>query len=117
MKVVQETTDWGNTDSPNHVYFLNDSRDKMFAYLQHGSVRIKQFTRPISFYTRGRKFREVPNSWGYEPGQAAEPEGRSWTVSGSKGAEYTVTELNGQLSCTCPGHKYRGACKHIKETA
>ena len=71
MKVLQETTDWGNVHSPNHVYFLNDSRDKMFAYLQHGSVRVKQFARPISFYTRGRKFQEVPNTWGYEPGQAA----------------------------------------------
>jgi hypothetical protein len=114
MKVVLETTDWGNVNSPNHVYFLNDSRDKMFAYLPQGSAQVKQFKQPISFYTRGRRFQEVPNSWGFALEQ---PAGRTWTVAGSKGANYTVTELNGQVTCSCPGHKYRGACKHIKETA
>jgi hypothetical protein len=115
MKVVQETTDWGTVTSPNHVYFLNDSRDKMFAYLPKGSSQVKQFKNPISFYTRGRKFQEVPNSWGYEPGQAAEPEGRRWTVAGSKGAVYTVIELNGQVTCSCPGYKFRGACRHVTQ--
>lgn len=110
MKVLQETTDWGNITSPNHVYFLNDSRDMMFAYVPKGATQVKQFKQPISFYTRGRQFREVPNSWGYEPGKAA---GRTWTVSGSKGAEYTLTELNGQVTCSCPGHKFRGACRHV----
>lgn len=110
MKVLQETTDWGNITSPNHVYFLNDSRDKMFAYVPKGATQVRQFKQPISFYTRGRQFREVPNSWGYEPGKAA---GRTWTVSGSKGAEYTLTELNGQVTCSCPGHKFRGACRHV----
>jgi hypothetical protein len=112
MKVVQETTDWGNVTSPNHVYFLNDSRDKMFAYLPKGSTQVKQFKNPISFYTRGRKFQEVPNSWGYEPGRTA---GRTWTVAGSKGAEYTVTELDGQVSCSCPGFRFRGACRHVAQ--
>ena len=112
MKVVQETTDWGTVTSPNHVYFLNDSRDKMFAYLPKGSSQVKQFKSPISFYTRGRQFREVPNSWGYEPGRTA---GRTWTVAGSKGAEYTVTELNGQVTCSCPGYKFRGACRHVTQ--
>lgn len=111
MKVVQETTDWGSVTSPNHVYFLNDSRDKMFAYLPQGSVQVKQFKKPISFYTRGRKFLEVPNSWGFEPGQ---PVGRTWTVAGSKGAEYTVTETDGELKCSCPGFQFRGQCKHTK---
>jgi hypothetical protein len=110
MKVVQETTDWGTVTSPNHVYFLNDSRDKMFAYVRHGSAQVKQFKNPISFYTRGRQFREVPNSWGFAPGQTA---GRTRTVAGSKGAEYTVTELNGQVTCSCPGFKFRGACRHV----
>ena len=49
-------------------------------------------------------------------GQAAEPEGRSWTVAGSKGANYTVTELNGQVTCSCPGHKFRGSCKHTLQS-
>jgi hypothetical protein len=112
MKVVQETTDWGNVTSPNHVYFLNDSRDKMFAYLPKGSTQVKQFKNPISFYTRGRRFQEVPNSWGFSLEQAA---GRSWKVAGSKGAEYTVTELDGQVTCSCPGFKFRGACRHVTQ--
>ena len=112
MKVVQETTDWGDVTSPNHVYFLNDSRDKMFAYVPKGATQVKQFKNPISFYTRGRQFREVPNSWGYEPGQSA---GRTWTVAGSKGAEYTVTDDQGKWACTCPAAKWQaGDCKHIK---
>jgi hypothetical protein len=112
MKVVLETTDWGTVNSPNHVYFLNDSRDKMFAYLPKGSTQVKQFKQPIGFYTRGRRFQEVPNSWGFAPEQAT---GRSWKVAGSKGAEYTVTELNGQVTCSCPGYKFRGACKHVTQ--
>jgi hypothetical protein len=57
----------------------------------------------------------VPNSWGYEPGQADKPEGRTWKVAGSKGSEYTVTESNGQISCSCPGYKFRGSCKHTTQ--
>jgi hypothetical protein len=113
MKVVLETTDWGSVNSPNHVYFLNDSRDKMFAYLKQGSDQVQEFRRPISFYTRGRRFQEVPNTWAFEPGQAVETAGRSWLVSGSKGAEYTVTELDGVRTCTCSGFRFRGACRHI----
>jgi uncharacterized Zn finger protein len=41
-----------------------------------------------------------------------EPEGRVWTVKGSKGDEYKVSELNGNWSCTCSGFKFRGKCKH-----
>jgi SWIM zinc finger len=112
MKVVQETTDWGNVASPNHVYFLNDSRDKMFAYLPKGSTQVKQFKNPISFYTRGRRFQEVPNSWGFAPEQAT---GRTWRVAGSKGSEYTVTDDQGKWTCTCPAAKWQaGDCKHIK---
>ena len=110
MKVVQETTDW---QYPNHVYFLDDSRSKMFAYLQNGTVNVKEFTVPITFRTTGRKFREVPNSWGFVPKGADVELGRSWKVAGSKGAEYTVTEHAGQLSCSCPGFKFRGECKHL----
>jgi len=111
MKVLLETTDWGTVNSPNHVYFLNDSRDKMFAYLPKGSSQVKQFKNPISFYTRGRRFQEVPNSWGFALEQAT---GRSWRVTGSKGAEYTVTDDQGSWTCTCPASKWQaGDCKHI----
>ena len=109
MKVVQETTEW---EFPNHIYFLNDSRDKMFAYVQNGKVTVKEFTVPITFRTTRRKFKEIANTWNFVPKNAEVPEGRSWTVIGSKGSEYTVTEQRGQLSCSCTGFKYHGKCKH-----
>jgi hypothetical protein len=117
VKAFKEITEW-ETDfvMPNHVYFLSDSKDKMYGYVKSSTGEIQEMGTPYKFKASGRKFQEVPNTWGYEPGQAAEPEGRSWTVAGSKGANYTVTELNGQVTCSCPGHKYRGTCKHIKET-
>ena len=37
-------------------------------------------------------------------------------VQGSKGNTYTVTRDNTQeeISCSCPGFKYRDNCKHLK---
>jgi hypothetical protein len=38
---------------------------------------------------------------------------RSWEVLGSKGDTYTVrVSTSGTWSCTCPGHGWRGRCKH-----
>ena len=113
MKAFQETTDWA---WPNHINFLNDGRDKMYGYVR-GDGRVEVFTKPYRFHVRGRKFREVSDTWNVTVEETEPVQGRNWTVAGSKGAEYTVTELNGQVTCSCPGHKYRGSCKHIKETA
>ena len=38
-----------------------------------------------------------------------------WTVTGSKGNEYTVKLQNGEYSCECVGFQYRKDCKHIKQ--
>ena len=37
-------------------------------------------------------------------------------VEGSKGNTYTVRKetATGEVTCTCPGFKYRGKCKHTK---
>ena len=40
---------------------------------------------------------------------------RVWTVTGSKGNEYTVKLQNGEYSCECIGFQYRKHCKHITE--
>jgi hypothetical protein len=115
MKAFLEITQWGQP-VVNHVYFMDDAKSRAYAYVKFAGDKLFEFKSPLKLDVRGRKFQEVPNTWGYEPGQAAEPEGRSWTVAGSKGAEYTVTELNGQVSCTCPGHKFRGTCKHTLQS-
>ena len=38
-----------------------------------------------------------------------------WTVTGSKGNEYTVKYQDGQYDCSCPGFMYRKHCRHITE--
>ena len=115
MKVFQETTDWGNERAVNHVYFLSDSKDKMYAYINREG-RIDEVKTPYRFHVRGRKFKEVPNTWGFVPRAEVEVEtvGETFKVPGSKGAEYTVTELEGVRSCTCSGFKFRGNCRHIQ---
>jgi hypothetical protein len=40
---------------------------------------------------------------------------RVWEVSGSKGNTYTVTEVAGKRTCTCPGFQFRHSCKHTLE--
>jgi hypothetical protein len=113
MKAFLETTVW-ETATPNHVYFLDDSKSKMYAYVKFAEGAPFKFKKPIRIDVRGRKFREVPNTWGFSL-KEEETEGRSWTVKGSKGDEYRVTEVNGNRSCTCSGFKFRGDCRHLKQ--
>lgn len=40
---------------------------------------------------------------------------RNWTVTGSKGQSYTVTQEGVKYSCTCPGYQFRKSCRHIGE--
>ena len=36
----------------------------------------------------------------------------TYTITGSRGDKYTVTNRNGNFSCNCPAGKFRGYCKH-----
>jgi len=112
MKWYSETTAY--TDGiANGTYLLDDGKTKLYAYVAPGTSTPKQFKNPIKIDTRGRKF--VVSSTQYKiVTKEEEPEGRSWTVKGSKGDEYKVTELDGQLNCTCSGFRFRGDCKHVK---
>jgi hypothetical protein len=114
MKAFQETTEWA-TDfvMPNHVYFLSDSKDKMYAYVKASTGEIQEMSTPYRFRASGRKFREVPNTWGYSVDDR--PAGRTWMVPGSRGDIYTVSENNVEWACTCAGFKFRGDCKHVTE--
>ena len=113
MKWFAETTEWPGAKSPNHVYLLDDSKSKMFAYVKHGQGKPEVFRSPIRIDIRGRKFKlkSVQYRIDVEP---EVPEGKVYEVKGSKGDVYKVTELGGAYSCTCSGFKFRGDCRHIK---
>ena len=118
MKAFQELTDWAAEFAvPNHVYFLNDSKEKMYGYVDSKGV-VQTVKTPYRFHSRGRKFKEVENRWNFVV-REEEPEatvGKEYRVPGSKGAIYTVTDDRGSWSCTCPASKWqKGECKHIKE--
>jgi hypothetical protein len=115
MKAFQEITEW-STDfvMPNHVYFLSDSKDKMYGYVKSSTGEIQEMSTPYRFRASGRKFKEVPNTWGFSPKEELILTGETHRVAGSKGAVYTVTNDRGSWTCTCPSAKWQKAeCKHI----
>ena len=117
MKAFQETTEWSTEfDMPNHVYFLNDSKEKMYGYVQAGTGIVQTMSKPYKFKASGRKFKEVENRWNFviKEDEVVETAGKQYQVPGSKGAIYTVTDDAGVWSCTCPASKWqKGDCKHI----
>jgi hypothetical protein len=116
MKAFQEITEWA-TDfvMPNHIYFLSDSKDKMYGYVKSGTGEVQEMTTPYRFKASGRKFQEVENIWNFLVEDRPEPtKGREYRVSGSGRNVYTVTDDAGLWSCTCPASKWqKGECKHI----
>jgi hypothetical protein len=115
MKAYQETTEWDlDFVMPNHVYFLSDSKDKMYGYVKSSTGKIQEMTTPLKFKASGRKFTEVANIWGFSPQEELVSIGETYRVAGSNGAIYTVTNDRGSWSCTCPASKWqKGDCKHI----
>jgi len=118
MKAFQEITEWSTEfDMPNHVYFLSDSKEKMYGYVQAGTGLVQTMSIPYRFKVSGRRFKEVANRWNFviKEDEPVETVGRQYQIPGSKGAIYTVTDDNGVWSCTCPASKWqKGECKHIK---
>lgn len=112
MKFFQETTVW-DVPTRNHVYLLDDSKQTMYAYVKAGTKAVFTFKKPIRIDTRGRKFVEVPNTFGYN----TEPESTEerWEVIGSKGDKYIVKRTENGLTCSCSGFRFRGNCKHTKD--
>ena len=112
MKWFAETTDYKDAIK-NGIYLLDDSKSKMYAFRSPVTNSIKVFRNPIRMDMRGRKFTVNPVQFDTQV-SAPEPEGRTWTVKGSKGDEYKVSDLNGNYSCTCSGFKFRSQCRHIE---
>ena len=114
MKAFLETTEWDvDFTMPNHVYFLSDSKDKMFGYVKSGTGQVKEMNAPYKFKASGRKFKEVANQWNFKIKEEL-PEGFVKIAIGSKGEKYTITEINNVRQCSCPGYKFRGKCRHTE---
>lgn len=119
MKVFQEITEW--TDSTqNHIYFMNGSKNKVYAYIRKGTKEIFEFKRPLRIDPARRKFEEIKNRWKFTVREEEEveekPAGQTWTVTGSKGDNYTVSLDGDRWACTCSGFQFRSRCRHVEET-
>ena len=121
---MQEVTAWKVPyRQPNHVYLM--SGDRVLAMSRWGEGQPEYFANPNRIDRRGRKFVEVKrNTWRFN--LAARPDlekdqerpvGETWEVLGSKGNRYTVSRDSGRWSCTCPGHGFRGRCRHVDEVS
>jgi hypothetical protein len=118
MKAFQEITEWNSEVAvPNHIYFLSDSRDKMYGYVQAGTGIVQTMRTPYRFHVRGRRFKEVKNTWQFgAEEQVPVTRGIEYRVPGSRGNVYTVTDEGGVWSCTCPAAKWqKGPCKHVRQ--
>ena len=120
MKAFLETTVWEGAEGKNynHVYWLNNSKDKMYAYAKFGNpAEVTTFKNPIRIDARGRKFEVVRNDiYGWvDEDEVVETVNPTWTIEGSKGDKYVVEKDGSVYNCTCSGFKFRGECRHIKE--
>ena len=111
MKFYQETTVWSD-NTPNGIYLLDDSKSKMYAYIRPGAKSVFKFKNPIQISTRGRTFKEVPNTFKFKIEKPIN-QNPQWEVKGSKGDKYIVERTENGLTCTCAGFKFRGSCKHL----
>tara|TARA_E500000318_G_scaffold104773_1_gene111060 strand:+ start:4439 stop:4633 length:195 start_codon:yes stop_codon:yes gene_type:complete len=57
MQALQETTDWGKDNIPNHIYFYEDMR--LHAYIKQGTSEIIRFKKPLPFSKARRKFKKL----------------------------------------------------------
>lgn len=105
MIVVQETTVWKTPFQPNHILFLSNNKQKLYAFINSYTNERKIFKNPIAFDPRYRTFEIIKRIEDEEEGIA---------VKGSKGDVYFVTEHNSEWKCTCTRYKYHGTCKHIE---
>ena len=116
MKAFKEITEWNSDFAvPNHIYFLNDSKDKMYGYVRKSDGVVEIMKTPYRFHVRGRRFKEVDNVWNVTVDETKKSQGQTWSVQGSKGDTYTVTLDSKMWNCTCSGFKFRARCRHVEE--
>ena len=105
MIIVKETTAWVD-NTPNHIYFLDDSMSKMFAYSIEGEAEPFYFKKPITISTKHRQFEVLK--------KVEDLDVNTIEVKGSKGDIYYVKKEHDKVTCSCQSFKFRGRCKHIE---
>ena len=106
MNAIQETTKWVCENQANHIYLMDGSN--AVAYIKQGTSDPFYFKKPLRIIPSGRTFTPVvPSPFN----QIADK--NIIEVAGSKGQTYFVNIV--EKTCTCPGHLYRGTCKHTKD--
>ena len=105
MIIVKETTAWVD-NTPNHLYFLDDSMSKMFAYSIEGEAEPFYFKKPITISTKHRQFEVLK--------KVEDLDVNTIEVKGSKGDIYYVKKEYDKVTCSCQSFKFRGRCKHIE---
>jgi hypothetical protein len=58
MIALQETTKWEGKQE-NHIYYVNDTKEKLIAFKANGSDDIITYSKPLKFNTRGRTFNTI----------------------------------------------------------
>jgi hypothetical protein len=113
MQAFIEMTKWDDGKEFPHVYWMDDAKNKAYAYARWGNPNDTQvFKKPIQIDVRGRKFEPVQNIFGFVDPKAAVATD-CIVVKGSKGDEYIVEKSENGYTCTCSGFRFRGSCKHI----
>lgn len=109
MEALREVTVWKEGGALNHDYLLDG--DRIVAYRPWGTGEIRKLSSGLKIDRRGRKFVKL------DPNPFAEFESPKESVvvevKGSKGETYYVDKE--AKTCTCPGFKFRGTCKHLAE--
>jgi hypothetical protein len=114
MKAFIDMTQWDDGKSFHHVYWMDDAKNKAYAYAKWGNpADVQVFKKPIQIDARGRKFEPVRNIFGFV--DRNEPAAQQWKFTGSKGDEYIVEKGDNGYTCTCSGFRFRGGCKHVTE--
>ena len=110
ITVYHEVTDWGDCPVYNGYYHVNANGD-LVGYVGR-SGRLKKFKNPMKGFNKARRKFIVVGTYEDEDEDTS---GERYEFTGSKGNTYVVTVRDGDATCTCPGFKYRGNCKHYNE--
>lgn len=110
MEALREVTEWEvDFRQPNHTYLIEG--DKILAYRKWHAGEVIWFKNPTRLHRTRRKFVKANIK---QFGKLPEPAANTIKFTGSKGTVYVIDLI--EKTCTCGGFKFRGACRHLKES-